>query len=166
MAVLSVQWAKRQKPALWECSKSLGHWTFTPFSRLTPPPEEKSCSFLVLSFNGLGGGPDIGNDNLLLFFFFFFYYMTICFLPISVQLISFLCSSVIQYSLLFFLVWTNFLKVVLHCLLYCFCFVFGFQLWDMRDLSSLTRDWMCTPWIGPPNYQATRKVPRILQFLK
>ena len=164
MAVLSVQWAKRQKPALWECSKFLGHWTFTPFSRLTPPPEEKSCSFLVLSFNGLGGGPDIGNDNLLLFFFFIIW---------QSASYPFQCSwshSYVHlwYNILyfFFLVWTNFLKVVLHCLLYCFCFVFGFQLCDMRDLSSLTRDWMCTPWIGPPNYQTTRKVPRILQFLK
>ena len=30
-------WAKRQKPALWESSKPLGHWTFTPFSHLTRP---------------------------------------------------------------------------------------------------------------------------------
>ena len=34
-------------------------------SLASPAPEEKSCSFLVLSVKGLGGGPDIGNDNLL-----------------------------------------------------------------------------------------------------
>lgn len=88
VAVLSVLCEQRGKKAgLGESSKSLGHWTFTSFSP-HPPLGEIKIAFLVPSCNGLGGGPDIGNDNLLL--------------PISVQLISLYVSSVIQYSVFFF----------------------------------------------------------------
>ena len=45
---------------------------------------------------------------------------------------------------------------------YCFCFMFCFFWpWDMWGLSSPTRDWTCTPYIGrwSPNHRTTWEVP-------
>ena len=138
MAVLSVQWAKRQKPALWECSKSLGHWTFTPFSRLTPPPKEKSCSFLVLSFNGLGGGPDIGNNNLLLTHF-----------SAADLILMFICDTIFFIFFFFGLdqFFKGFIALLVILLLFCVWF-FSCKTWEILD-----------PWPG------TECVPPALDHL-
>ena len=56
------------------------------------------------------------------------------------------------------------LKSLLNLWQYCLFYVLGFSSWGMWDLSSPTRDWTATPFIGRQslNHWTTREVPHIL----
>ena len=69
---------------------------------------------------------------------------------------------------IFFLTWTIFFKSLLNLLQYYFCcfYVLDFWPWGKYDLSSLTRDQTCTPYIGrwSLNHWPAREIPLLFFF--
>ena len=69
-------------------------------------------------------------------------------------------------SLISFFLCGPFLQSLLNLLQYCLFYVLAFWPQGIWDLSSLTRDWTCTPCTGRRrfNHWTTREVPSFIDF--
>ena len=92
---------------------------------------------------------------LLLLFFFSFLFCVLCVC---------VCVSVVFFKIFF--MWTKgFIEFVTILILFYVLVVWA---WGMWDLSSLNRDWTCSPYIGRQslNHGTAREVPPIFSIAK